>query len=224
MKSRGQLGAIVDAEDSGLLKSIAGLAVTLQRTQGYQTLAQTVGTLDTTTEESGPNSPGRSRAFRPSWPKCRWAPSALAEGSAALAEGVQQLVDQTKKMGGGLNDASDFLLGLKRDADKPTMAGFNIPPEIMTRDEFKKGAQLFLSPDGHAARYFVQSALNPFTTEAMDQVNEIVRVAQVHQAEHRTGGRQDSPGRDSDRRFGIPATITTTTSGSSSSRRSSSSS
>ncbi|AFE12789.1 transmembrane transport protein mmpL12 [Mycobacterium tuberculosis RGTB423] len=57
------------------------------------------------------------------------------------------------------------------------MAGFNIPPQIFSRDEFKKGAQIFLSADGHAARYFVQSALNPATTEAMDQVNDILRVA-----------------------------------------------
>lgn len=100
-----------------------------------------------------------------------------ADGSAALAAGVQELVDQVKKMGSGLNEAADFLLGIKRDADKPSMAGFNIPPQIFSRDEFKKGAQIFLSADGHAARYFVQSALNPATTEAMDQVNDILRVA-----------------------------------------------
>ena len=177
VKSRGQLGAIVDAENSGLLKSIAGLAVTLQRTQGYQTLAQTVGTLDTQLKKVV-QTLRDVEGLPAKLAQMQMGASALAEGSAALAEGVQQLVDQTKKMGGGLNDASDFLLGLKRDADKPTMAGFNIPPQIMTRDEFKKGAQIFLSPDGHAARYFVQSALNPFTTEAMDQVNEIVRVAE----------------------------------------------
>ena len=203
VKSRGQLGAIVDAEDSGLLESIARLAVTLQRTQGYQTLAQTVGELDTQLKKVV-QTLRDVEGLPAKLAQMQMGASALAEGSAAVAEGVQQLVDQTKKMGGGLNDASDFLLGLKRDADSPTMAGFNIPPEIMTRDEFKKGAQLFLSPDGHAARYFVQSALNPFTTEAMDQVNEIVRVAAVHPAEYRTRGRQDRPGRDSDRTSGYP--------------------
>ena len=61
------------------------------------------------------------------------------------------------------------------------MAGFNIPPQVLTADEFKKAAQIFVSPDGHAARYFVQSALQPFTTAAMDQVNEIVAAAQSAQ-------------------------------------------
>jgi len=57
------------------------------------------------------------------------------------------------------------------------MSGFNLPPEITTRDEYKKGAQIFLSPDGHAAQYFVQSAVNPFTTDAMDQIDKIVKAA-----------------------------------------------
>jgi RND superfamily putative drug exporter len=61
------------------------------------------------------------------------------------------------------------------------MAGFNIPPQIMTRDEFKKGAAIFLSPDGHAARYLIQSSLSPFTTEAMDQIEKIVKAAQSAQ-------------------------------------------
>ena len=32
---------------------------------------------------------------------------------------------------------------------------------------------MFISPDGHSVRYLVQTKLNPFSTEAMDQVNAI---------------------------------------------------
>lgn len=164
------------AQDDGLLRSIRALAVTLQQTQEYQTLARTVSTLDgqlkqvVSTLKAVDGLPTKLAQMQQG-------ANALADGSAALAAGVQELVDQVKKMGSGLNEAADFLLGIKRDADKPSMAGFNIPPQIFSRDEFKKGAQIFLSADGHAARYFVQSALNPATTEAMDQVNDILRVA-----------------------------------------------
>ncbi len=48
---------------------------------------------------------------------------------------------------------------------------------MLTADEFKKAAQIFISPDGHAARYFVQSSLKPFTTAAMDQVSAIIAAA-----------------------------------------------
>lgn len=108
--------------------------------------------------------------------------SQLADGSRQLADGVQQLVDQTKKMGAGLGDASGFLLAMKHDASAPTMSGFYIPPQIMTQDDFKKAAGIFISSDGHAARYLVQNKLNPFSVAAMDQVNSITDTARSAQS------------------------------------------
>lgn len=103
----------------------------------------------------------------------------LADSSKQLADGVKLLVDQVRGMGGGLNQASSFLLGMRRDANTPQMAGFYVPPEILSRNEFEKAATLFVSPDGHTVRYLVQTALNPFGTEAMDQTNAIVKAAQT---------------------------------------------
>lgn len=101
----------------------------------------------------------------------------LADASQSLADGVQQLVDKNKEMGTGLSQASAFLLALKRNASTPSMAGFYIPPEILSQDEFAKAADIFVSPDGHAVRYLVQTNLNPFSTDAMDQVNSITDTA-----------------------------------------------
>ncbi|MHA3022084.1 MMPL/RND family transporter [Mycobacterium sp. BMJ-28] len=102
----------------------------------------------------------------------------LADSSEKLAQGVKVLVDQTRQMGGGLGQASDFLLAMKRDAADPSMSGFYIPPQILTRPEFEKAAKLFISPDGHTARYLVQTALDPFGTKAMDQVEDIITAAE----------------------------------------------
>jgi RND superfamily putative drug exporter len=98
---------------------------------------------------------------------------ALAAGSHRLAGGVRQLVDQTKQIGAGLDEASAFLLALKHDASDPVMAGFYIPPQVLAGDDFKKAAQVFVSPDGHTVRYLIQTKLNPFSAQAMDQVNSI---------------------------------------------------
>ncbi|BDB42990.1 hypothetical protein IWGMT90018_34360 [Mycobacterium kiyosense] len=180
VRSRSQLSAMVEANNSGLLKVMGRMAATLQQTEGYQNLAKTVGELDDQLKQivatlkmidGLPNTLSQLQAGA----------GALADGSNAVADGVQALVTQVKQMGGGLNEASDFLLGMKRDAERPNMAGFNIPPQIMTRDEFKKGAQFFLSPDGHAARYFVQSALSPTSKEGMDQVSQILEAARSAQ-------------------------------------------
>lgn len=106
---------------------------------------------------------------------------ALADGSRQLADGVQRLVDQTKQMGSGLSEASKFLLSLKNDASDPAMAGFYIPPEILAGNDFKKASRVFVSPDGHTVRYLVQTKLNPFSTQAMDQVNTIANTARSAQ-------------------------------------------
>lgn len=103
----------------------------------------------------------------------------LADSSKQLADGVKLLVDQVRGMGGGLNQASSFLLGMRRDANTPQMAGFYVPPEILSKNEFEKAATLFVSPDGHTVRYLVQTALDPFGTDAMDQTNAIVKAAET---------------------------------------------
>ncbi|ASQ85625.1 MMPL family RND transporter [Mycobacterium intracellulare subsp. chimaera] len=101
----------------------------------------------------------------------------LAGGSRQVADAVAQLVDQLKQLGSGLNESAAFLLSLKRDAAHPAMAGFNIPPQLLQLEQFQKAAKVFISPDGHSVRYLVQTKLNPFSTEAMDQVNAIIAAA-----------------------------------------------
>src|ERR1700742_4137670 len=101
----------------------------------------------------------------------------FAGGSREVADAVAQLVDQVKQMGAGLSESATFLLSLKHDAAQPAMAGFNIPSQVLHLEEFKKAANVFMSPDGHSVRYLVQTKLNPFSTEAMDQVNSILATA-----------------------------------------------
>jgi RND superfamily putative drug exporter len=177
VNSRTGLAAMVQANNDGTLNSIKIMAKNLQSAQQAQTIGQTLDKVQQTlTQASGAMKTIKN--LQSTMSQAQQGSNALADGSRAVAGGVKQLVDQTRKLGSGLNDASSFLLGMKRDADKPSMSGFNLPAQIMTRDDYKKGAQLFLSPDGHAARYFVQSALSPFTTEAMDQIDQIVKAAQ----------------------------------------------
>ena len=179
--TRGELDRLVTARRDGTFDRIADLARQLQSTQGAQTLESTAkalrAALDTATNalrSLGLNDPESMRALLATMQQ---GANDLAEGSRQLADGVQLLVDQTKRMGAGLGEASAFLLAMKYDAAKPPMAGFYIPPQMLTLDEFKKAAEAFISPDGHAVRYLVQTKLNPFSAEAMDQVNLITDTA-----------------------------------------------
>ncbi|BBZ28130.1 putative transport protein MmpL8 [Mycolicibacterium madagascariense] len=108
--------------------------------------------------------------------------AALAEGSRKIADGVRTLDDQTKTLGEGLSHASAFLLAMKLNASDPGASGFYISPEILGNDQFKDLARVFMSKDGHSARYLVQSTLDPYDTKAMDQVKTILATARGAQA------------------------------------------
>ncbi|OBK41728.1 hypothetical protein A5658_17735 [Mycobacterium sp. 1245111.1] len=101
----------------------------------------------------------------------------FAGGSRQIADAVNQLVDQVKQLGAGLSESATFLLSLKKDAAQPSMGGFNIPAQLLRLPEFQDAAKVFISADGHSVRYLVQTKLNPFSTEAMDQVNAILTTA-----------------------------------------------
>ncbi|MEV3904270.1 RND family transporter [Mycobacterium sp. NPDC050551] len=175
--SRAQLQRLVTARDDGTLTDVAELARQLQSTQGDQTLGATARdlrrVLDTASRSLQRLGLDDSAGVQAKLTELQQGADTLADASRRLADGVQLLVDQTRKMGAGLTDASAFLLAMKQDAAKPSMSGFYIPPQVLGQREFKDAAAVFISPDGHAVRYLVQTELSPFSTEAMDQLEAI---------------------------------------------------
>ncbi|MGD1172773.1 RND family transporter [Mycobacterium seoulense] len=206
VNAREELQRLVTARDDGTLGKISELARQLRATQAVQTLAATVSglrrALSTVVAAMGSLGMGSPGGMRAKITFLQQGTNSLADGSRQLADGVQQLVDQVKKMGFGLSEASAFLLSMKKEATTPAMAGFYIPaqalsyatgaggkPEAlpggvqdllggMTAEQLKRLAGAFVSPDGHAMRYLIQTDLDPFGTAAMDQVDAIRAAAQ----------------------------------------------
>lgn len=180
--SRADLQRLVAAGNDPAMQSIAELGRQLQTAQGSETLDDTVGwlnkTITTATAAARKLGIGDASGLQTKLNTLLQGANTLADSSRQLALGVQTLVDQTRVMGNGMDQASAFLLAMKRGAADPPMSGFYIPPEILTQAEFKKAAALFVSEDGHTARYLVQTSLDPFSTAAMDQVGEIIKTAE----------------------------------------------
>jgi RND superfamily putative drug exporter len=182
VESRTYLQRVTRIQENGTAQKVANFGRVLKETQATDTLDETVRDLGTSMQTAvqaaraagldDPNGVQQQLA------EAEQGANLLADSSRQLAEGVQLLVDQTRTMGGGLDQASAFLLAMKQDAADPPMSGFYVPPQILTQEEFKKAAKLFVSPDGHTARYLVQTALNPFGTESMDQVKNIIKAAE----------------------------------------------
>jgi RND superfamily putative drug exporter len=179
--ARAQFHRLITARDDGTLGRIGDLFRQLQATQSSQTLASTVNGLGRTLQGAlvslhglGLDNPGAARSQIAVAQK---GANDLASAGRQVADGVQLLVDQVKRMGVGLGRASDFLMNMGQDASQPSMAGFNVPSGVLDSADFKRLARTFISPDGHSVRYFIQTDLNPFSTAAMDQVNTILATA-----------------------------------------------
>jgi putative drug exporter of the RND superfamily len=183
--TRLQFEKLVVARNDGSIDQINQLAGQLQGFEDRQTLTATVNKLNAAlanvtkaVKAMGLDQPG---GLQSGLTELRQGADRLASGSQQVAGGVDQLVDQVELMGDGLREASSFLLAMRNDAAGPAMAGFNLPAQILQLDEFKAAAKIFISPDGRSARYLVQTTLNPFSAEAMNQVNEISDTARSAQ-------------------------------------------
>lgn len=181
-ETRIQFQRLVDENNSGSLNQINDLAHQLNGAgDDKQTLNSTVTKLNAAlasvnkaVNAMGLNKPGGPQA---GLKDLQSGANRLAGGSREVAGGVDELVKQIKVISAGLDQASAFLLTMRNDAADPAQAGFNIPPEVLNMPEFKKASAAYVSPDGRSVRYLVQTKLNPFSSEAMDQVNQIQDIA-----------------------------------------------
>jgi len=183
--TRGYLQHLVAARDDGTFDAFNDLGHKLQAVQGDGQLGASVRSLRAFLQSAiqavrslGIRGTSNLRKQIDDW---LVGARGLAQGSRQLAGEVQALVDQTKQMGAGLDQAGAILSGIKAAAAQPSMAGFFIPQQALDSPEFKNVAAMTVSQDGHAVRYLVQSALNPFSAEAMDQVDAIKNAARSAQ-------------------------------------------
>ncbi|ULE34535.1 MMPL/RND family transporter [Mycobacterium sp. IDR2000157661] len=179
--TRMQFQRLVAAREEGSLDEINGLAQELQGVEDRQTLNEAVDKLNAAmanaarvVDAMGLDRPGGPEA---GLSELQDGADRLASGSREVAGGVDELVNQVKVIAAGLDEASDFLLTMRNNATDPSQAGFNIPAEVLNLPDFEKAAEAYISPDGRSVRYLVQTKLNPFSSEAMDQVNEISNIA-----------------------------------------------
>ncbi|VEG46564.1 transport protein [Mycolicibacterium flavescens] len=187
--TRAQFQRVVDENNDGSRNEINQLAGELQSVENEQAFKATMNKLNgaltavgEAVSEMGLDKPG---GIEEGLSDLQKGAARLAGGSQQVADGVDELVKQVKLVATGLDQASAFLMTMRHDAADSSMAGFNIPPQVLDSVEFRKAAEAFVSPDGRSVRYLVQTKLNPFSSEAMDQVktiNDIARGAQPNTA------------------------------------------
>lgn len=183
--ARAEFHKLQNARAAGTLDEISSLFRQLQSAQPSQTLSSAVNGLSRSLQSASQSLHAlgfdNPRRVQRKIIEMQNGTSELASAGRQVADGVQLLVDQTKELGLGLDTASAFLMTMGHDASPPSMAGFNVPRQVLATEEFRTLAHTFVSPDGHSVRYFIQTDEDPFSTKAMDQVNTILATAQAAQ-------------------------------------------
>lgn len=184
-ETRGHFQRLVDARNAGTIDKINDLAGQLKSLQDTQSLSATLArlrvalsSLNATMRAMGLDTPAGAQSTMTEF---RRQADRAADGSQEVAAGVDQVVRQIEVMRSGLDQAAAFLRSLEQDAAAPSMAGFNIPPEVLETTDFQTASRTFISRDGHWARYLVFTKLDPFSSAAMDQVNTILDTARSAQ-------------------------------------------
>ena len=54
---------------------------------------------------------------------------------------------------------------------------FYLPPEIFTNEDFKRGMESFISPDGHAVRMIISHEGDPLSADGIDRIDDIKQAA-----------------------------------------------
>lgn len=184
-ETRGHFQSLVDARNAGTVDKINDLAGQLQSLQQTQSLSATLtqlrdafANLTSVMRTMGLDTPAGAQSTLTEF---RQQADRAADGSQQVAAGVNQVVEQIGVLRSGLDQAAAFLQSMQQDAAGPSMAGFNIPPEVLQTRDFQAASKTFISRDGHWARYLVFTTLDPFSPAAMNQVNSILDTARAAQ-------------------------------------------
>jgi uncharacterized membrane protein YdfJ with MMPL/SSD domain len=74
--------------------------------------------------------------------------------------------------------------GQPLDQTKLSFQAGQVGTNLLTSEDFKNAATMFISPDGHSVRYVIETKFNPYSAAAMDQVTSILDTA--HSAQPNT--------------------------------------
>ncbi|WP_436373531.1 MMPL family transporter [Cytobacillus sp. BC1816] len=87
-----------------------------------------------------------------------------------LTDGLGQSADGLEQVSEGLGSAQDYLAGL---SNSENMDGFYLPPEVLEDEEFAQVFDVYLSEDRKVMTMDVVLEANPYSNEAINQVDEI---------------------------------------------------
>lgn len=96
---------------------------------------------------------------------------------AALTRGLDQSAEGLNDISDGLRSAQAYLGDLSNTAEGD-LSGWFIPEDVLENDDFQQVFDVYMSPDRKVTTLDVVFNANPYSTQAMDKVDEIEEAVQ----------------------------------------------
>lgn len=175
------LSAIAGIDRDGLLTDIDALGKVLNKVSTTDSVTELIDKLSAAVEQIQPRMNNLSSLERKyhraevSLQKLR-ALGVTTDSMRAMGERTRELASQMQDTMGAMTQAAAFLQTVGHDAAEPSASGFYLPQGLLDDSDFTTAAQSFITADGTAALYLIQSTVNPYSTKAVDMVRELQRV------------------------------------------------
>ena len=178
---RSQLELFVGVGDDSLGARVARLRDALTTLTGGPSIAETLGEARHTLASvksaivalgGDPNDPGGLVRT------AQGTIGTMAVDAQAFGSRFEELGPAKDQLQAGLEQAANYLLELKDKASSQNMAGFYIPAIVVNSIDFQTAASVFVSADGHVARYLISTEYGAFGDEAIELTGKIRQTAQ----------------------------------------------
>lgn len=175
------LSAIAAIDHDGLLADIDSLGKALNRVSTTDSVTELIGKLSAAIDRIQPwmdNLSSLERKYNRATASLQQlrAMGVTADTMGTVGERSRELASQMQDTMGAMTQAAAFLQTVSHEATEPSASGFYLPPGLLDNSDFKTATQNFITADGTAALYLIQSTVNPYSTKAIDMVRKLQQV------------------------------------------------
>ncbi|WP_353109342.1 MMPL family transporter [Gordonia sp. (in: high G+C Gram-positive bacteria)] len=183
-KVRSDLSPVLDLARDGQLDRLSQLARSLSVTAGREDAKDQIRRLSDQFEQARgalaqiPEWETRLSKVRDLVGKLKKSGVDLSDPSAMTTQ-ARTLADQATRAMSAMTGLAAYLQTTGRESATDNASGFYLPAALIDSSDFSRMASAFISPDGHAVRFIVQSTVNPFSADAMDLAAQMADVGRA---------------------------------------------
>lgn len=169
---RTELAPVLNLARGGQLDQLADLARSLSTAQGRSAAKETIGSIGKQYDQirgalaQVPEWEARLGQLQKAMDQMRAAGIDLSDPKT-MAGRARTMADQAREAMSAMTALAAYLQTVGTESSSESASGFYLPTALLDSSDFGRLTSAFVSPDGKAVRFLVQSSVNPYSSEAM---------------------------------------------------------